>query len=87
MTARRIGVAIVGAIVTLVGVGMLILPGPAIVVIPTGLAILATEFTWAQRWLATLKRRGRATLELRRPKLEENIDNDDASKIETKEDD
>ena len=29
---------------------MLVLPGPAFLVIPAGLAILATEFEWAERW-------------------------------------
>ena len=46
---RRILVAVIGGTVLLIGVAMLILPGPAMVVIPLGLAILASEFTWA-RW-------------------------------------
>ena len=33
----------------LTGIAMLILPGPACIVIPAGLAILATEFVWAER--------------------------------------
>jgi len=33
------------------GVAMLILPGPAFVVIPVGLAILSLEFKWAERLL------------------------------------
>jgi uncharacterized protein (TIGR02611 family) len=48
---RRIAVAFVGGIVLAVGVAMVVLPGPAIVVIPAGLAILATEFRWARRLL------------------------------------
>lgn len=48
---RRIGVALVGGIVVTVGLAMLVLPGPAVVVIPAGLAILATEFQWARRLL------------------------------------
>ena len=52
---KRIVVAVVGGTVTLVGLAMLVLPGPAIVVIPLGLSILATEFVWARRYL----RRGR----------------------------
>jgi uncharacterized protein (TIGR02611 family) len=48
---RRIAVAFVGGIVLAVGVVMLVLPGPAVVVIPAGLAILATEFRWARRLL------------------------------------
>lgn len=49
--ARRIGVAIVGGAVLLAGVALIFLPGPAFIVIPAGLAILATEFEWARRWL------------------------------------
>jgi|LakMenE18May11ns_1017448.scaffolds.fasta_scaffold9751729_2 tellurite resistance protein TerC len=41
----------VGATVLLTGIAMLVLPGPAVVVIPLGLAILAVEFAWAKRWL------------------------------------
>ena len=35
----------------LAGLAMLVLPGPAVVVIPIGLAILSLEFTWAERLL------------------------------------
>jgi Putative transmembrane protein (PGPGW) len=31
---------------------MIILPGPAFVLIPLGLAILAIEFAWAKDWLS-----------------------------------
>lgn len=54
-SARRIAIAVVGASVVLVGVAMLVLPGPAFVVIPTGLAILGLEFAWARRWLKMVK--------------------------------
>ncbi len=47
---RRALVAVIGSVVLLIGVAMIILPGPAIVVIPLGLAILASEFAWARRW-------------------------------------
>jgi tellurite resistance protein TerC len=46
----------VGATVLLIGVVMLVTPGPAIVVIPVGLAILSVEFTWARLWLRRLRR-------------------------------
>ncbi|HEX6187140.1 MAG TPA: PGPGW domain-containing protein [Pyrinomonadaceae bacterium] len=52
---KRIVVAIVGFTVLLIGVAMMILPGPAFIVIPLGLAILATEFVWAQRLLTKAK--------------------------------
>lgn len=53
--ARRIVVGIVGATVVLIGVVMLVTPGPALVVIPVGLAILSIEFTWARAWLKRLR--------------------------------
>lgn len=54
-TGRRIAIAIVGASVLLLGIIMLVTPGPAIVVIPVGLAILAIEFVWARHWLRKLR--------------------------------
>lgn len=53
--ARRIVVLILGTSVLLVGIAMIVLPGPAIVVIPVGLGILAIEFTWAKRWLKKVR--------------------------------
>ena len=53
--ARRIVVGVVGATVLLIGVVMIVTPGPALVVIPVGLAILSIEFTWARAWLRRLR--------------------------------
>jgi uncharacterized protein (TIGR02611 family) len=53
--ARRIVIAVMGSTVILLGIIMIITPGPAIIVIPAGLAILATEFAWARRWLQTIR--------------------------------
>lgn len=50
-TAKRVSVALIGGTVLLAGIALLVLPGPAFLVIPAGLAILATEFAWARRWL------------------------------------
>lgn len=55
--ARRIAVAVVGGTVLLVGVALIVLPGPAFVVIPLGLAILGLEFAWARLWLRKVKKR------------------------------
>ena len=52
--ARRVVVAVVGGAVVGVGAALLVLPGPALVVIPAGLAILGVEFSWARRWLRRL---------------------------------
>ena len=49
--ARRIIIGVVGAVVLLTGIVMLVTPGPAFIVIPTGLAILGLEFAWARHWL------------------------------------
>jgi len=53
--ARRIVVGVVGATVLIIGIIMLVTPGPALVVIPVGLAILSIEFTWARAWLRRLR--------------------------------
>jgi tellurite resistance protein TerC len=54
--ARRLVIIVVGFTVLLIGLALLVLPGPAFVVIPVGLAILATEFVWARKLLARVKR-------------------------------
>jgi hypothetical protein len=54
-TARRIAVAVVGGTLVLIGVVMIVAPGPAFVVIPLGLGVLAIEFTWAKRWLERVR--------------------------------
>jgi uncharacterized protein (TIGR02611 family) len=53
---RRVIVSVIGATVLLIGVALLVLPGPAFIVIPIGLAILATEYAWARRWLKKVRR-------------------------------
>ncbi len=54
--ARRIVVFVIGSTVLLIGIAMVVLPGPAVIVIPLGLAILATEFVWAKDWLRYARR-------------------------------
>jgi tellurite resistance protein TerC len=49
----------IGGTVVAVGVVMVVTPGPAVVVIPAGLAILAVEFEFARRWLRAAKERAR----------------------------
>jgi tellurite resistance protein TerC len=53
--ARRVVVAVIGGTLLLVGIAMLVLPGPALIVIPAALALLATEFMWARRLLRRVK--------------------------------
>ncbi|MBA4149824.1 MAG: PGPGW domain-containing protein [Verrucomicrobia bacterium] len=53
---KRIVVGIVGGLVLFVGILMIVFPGPAFIVIPAGLAILATQFEWARRLLDRVKK-------------------------------
>jgi Putative transmembrane protein (PGPGW) len=56
--ARRCAIALIGGTVVTVGLLMIVLPGPALVVIPAGLAILGLEFAFARRWLRRLRTAG-----------------------------
>jgi uncharacterized protein (TIGR02611 family) len=49
--AKRMAVLVVGVVVLAAGLAMLVLPGPGVIVLILGLAILATEFAWAERAL------------------------------------
>ncbi|MGI8820520.1 MAG: PGPGW domain-containing protein [Chthoniobacterales bacterium] len=46
---RKLVYSVLGVTVLLLGLAMIVLPGPAILVIPLGLAILAGEYAWARR--------------------------------------
>ncbi len=48
----------VGFVLVAAGAGMLVLPGPAFVVIPIGLALLSLEFMWAERLLDAALEKG-----------------------------
>ena len=54
---RRILILLIGSTVVLFGVLLLVLPGPGILVIVLGLAILATEFAWAEALLLRARER------------------------------
>jgi uncharacterized protein (TIGR02611 family) len=69
----RAAFAAVGALVLAAGLVMLVTPGPAFVLIPAGLAMLAMEFRWAERLLEralrqaeAARRRARGTSRLQR---------------------
>jgi uncharacterized protein (TIGR02611 family) len=64
---KRVAIAVAGFTVLLIGVAMIVLPGPAFLVIPAGLAILALEFAWAKRLLTEAKKKGSSFL---RPRQE-----------------
>jgi tellurite resistance protein TerC len=52
---RKFVIAVIGGTILLLGFVLIVLPGPAVLVIPIGLLILATEFAWARH----LVRRGK----------------------------
>lgn len=72
-TARRVCVAVIGGTVVLVGVVMLVTPGPALLVIPAGLAILALEFRFASLWLRKLKQGGKLAMDRLRGDSSNNV--------------
>jgi tellurite resistance protein TerC len=61
--ARRVVITVVGVTVIVLGVAMLVLPGPGLVTIVGGLAILALEFAFAKRWLERIKSKTRETID------------------------
>jgi hypothetical protein len=58
-SSRRIAVSVVGAALLLAGLAMLVLPGPGLIVIVLGFAVLGTEYAWAAAALERSKRLGR----------------------------
>ena len=70
--AKRIAIGIVGGSVLIVGVAMIVLPGPAFIVIPVGLGILGLEFAWARIWLKKAKAKAQ---DVARPFMNKNGNN------------
>lgn len=56
---KRLIVFVIGTTVLLFGIVLIFIPGPAIIVIPIGLAILATEFVWARVLLKHVKEKAK----------------------------
>lgn len=54
--ARKLVVIVIGFTLLIAGVVMIFLPGPAFIIIPLGLAVLAGEFVWARRLLKKARR-------------------------------
>jgi uncharacterized protein (TIGR02611 family) len=53
---KKAVIGVIGFTVLAIGLAMIVIPGPAVVVIPIGLAILATEFVWAKTLLTKAKK-------------------------------
>lgn len=54
-TLRRVVVGVIGGTIVVIGIALLVLPGPAFIVIPLGLLVLGSEFAWARRLLRRAK--------------------------------
>ena len=54
--SKRVAVSIVGGVLVLGGLAMLVLPGPGILVVALGFAVLGTEYAWAAQALERTKR-------------------------------
>ncbi len=52
---KRTIISIIGFFVLFLGIAMILLPGPAFILIPLGLGILASEYPWARRMLERAK--------------------------------
>ena len=52
---RKLVIFLIGISIVLIGCVLFFTPGPAIIVIPVGLAVLATEFIWAKKLLKKFK--------------------------------
>ena len=89
---RRVIIGVVGLTIVVVGIALLVLPGPAFVVIPIGLGVLALEFEWARRWLRRARRlfeaatQDPASTPLNQPDPSEDTRGSDASEGESRAD-
>ena len=66
---RKFFVFVIGISVLLIGIAFIVLPGPAFIVIPLGLTILASEFFWARRWLQEFEKHGDSLIEFLKKKF------------------
>jgi uncharacterized protein (TIGR02611 family) len=69
---KRVVIAVVGITVILIGIAFFVLPGPGLLIIIVGLAILATEFAWAQGLLHKARERYELTKDKIKARLDEN---------------
>lgn len=52
---KKLVIAVIGFTLMGIGIVMIVLPGPAVIVLPVGLGVLATEFIWARKLLHRVK--------------------------------
>lgn len=54
--SKRVAVTVVGVVLVVGGLALLVLPGPGIVVVVLGFAVLGTEYAWAKAGLEKTKK-------------------------------
>lgn len=77
--AKKLVVGVIGSTILLIGLVLLILPGPGFIVIIIGLGILATEFVWAKRLLERAKNHYEKTKQTIKNKTSNNKQNNERS--------
>lgn len=55
--AKRLALEIVGWLLLVAGVAALVLPGPGLILLFAGLAVLSQQYTWAERWVEPVRLR------------------------------
>ncbi|REL31690.1 PGPGW domain-containing protein [Thalassotalea euphylliae] len=55
-TAKKTMITVIGGLLVFIGVMFVIVPGPAILFLPAGLALLSLEYPWAKQWLKKCQR-------------------------------
>lgn len=58
--SKRAGITVIGFVLIIGGIVLLPLPGPGWLIIFAGLAVLATEYVWAERALDLAKKKAKA---------------------------
>ena len=67
-TGKRIAIALIGAFLLVLGLALLVLPGPSLPVILGGLAVLSVEYPWARKWHDHVRDRLRRMVGVRQTK-------------------
>ncbi len=53
---KRVACTTIGFVCLFIGTIFILLPGPAVIFIPLGLALLSLEYDWAKVWLKSSQR-------------------------------
>ena len=66
---RWVVVATIGGTLLVLGIVFMVLPGPGLPLVIAGLAVLASEFAWAQFMLGKIKERSKAMAQKTKERL------------------